>query len=270
MIRFLILSGYFELMLMLQVTGKLNQYINTHYSYLAFLSMVLAFILSVTQLIKWVRNKKSTHSHFSTKKSLLLAYLITSIPLFVGFCFPTVSLDASIVDTKGFHFPLAKESTGDAQIRTQYLRPDTSIYYNKNDYTDLMTKIKNKYIDKGTIKVTDENYLELMEIIYNYPGEFIGKNIQYTGFFYQDPEKKANYGFLFRFGIIHCIADSGVFGLLNSFPTNVPYKTNEWVHVSGKIELEHYKPFNRNLPTVVVTKAEKTVAPHNQYVYRSF
>ena len=45
MIRFLILVGYFEITMYLQLTGKLNQYINLHYSYLAYLSMILSFIL---------------------------------------------------------------------------------------------------------------------------------------------------------------------------------------------------------------------------------
>ena len=39
---FLILSGYFELMMYLQVSGKLNQFINVHYRYLAILSMIVA------------------------------------------------------------------------------------------------------------------------------------------------------------------------------------------------------------------------------------
>ena len=38
MLRFLILVGYFEMTMYLYVTGKLDQYINLHYSYLAFLS----------------------------------------------------------------------------------------------------------------------------------------------------------------------------------------------------------------------------------------
>ena len=45
MLRFLILSGYFELVMYLQVSGKLNQYINIHYSYLAYISMVLSLSL---------------------------------------------------------------------------------------------------------------------------------------------------------------------------------------------------------------------------------
>ena len=58
MLRFLILSGYFELVMYLQVSGKLNQYINIHYSYLAYISMVLSFILAVVQLIVWMKQMK--------------------------------------------------------------------------------------------------------------------------------------------------------------------------------------------------------------------
>ena len=58
MLRFLILSGYFELVMYLQVSGKLNQYINIHYSYLAYISMILSFILAVVQLIVWMKQMK--------------------------------------------------------------------------------------------------------------------------------------------------------------------------------------------------------------------
>lgn len=41
------------LMMYLQISGELNQYINIHYNYLAVLSMVLAFIMAIVQLILW-------------------------------------------------------------------------------------------------------------------------------------------------------------------------------------------------------------------------
>ena len=66
MLRFLILSGYFELVMYLQVSGKLNQYINIHYSYLAYISMILSFILAVVQLIVWMKQIK-VHSHLSAE-----------------------------------------------------------------------------------------------------------------------------------------------------------------------------------------------------------
>ncbi len=64
MIRFLILAGYFELTMYLQLSGKLNQYINLHYSYLAYIYVLVLCFSSCVQLIIWVKQMK-IHSHLS-------------------------------------------------------------------------------------------------------------------------------------------------------------------------------------------------------------
>lgn len=280
MLRFLILSGYFELMMYLQVSGKLDQYINVHYRYLAILSMILSALLALVQLYLWVKNGKAeeeTHEHdhdhdhgLSKPYQRGIAYVLLALPVIVGTLFPTVSLDTTIVEAKGFNFPVSKESVGDPEMQTQYLKPDTSIYFNKSDYLDQMSELKEKYGDKQTIEITDENYLEVMELIYNYPSEFIGKKISYEGFVYQTPNDSNPDVFLFRFGIIHCVADSGVFGLLTHMPEGVTVKNDEWYKIEGTIQSDYYQPFKREIPSVVVTNAEKVAAPKNQYVYRSF
>lgn len=280
MLRFLILSGYFELMMYLQVSGKLDQYINVHYRYLAILSMILSALLALVQLYLWVKNGKAeeeTHEHdhdhdhgLSKPYQRGIAYVLLALPVIVGTLFTTVSLDTTIVEAKGFNFPVSKESVGDPEMQTQYLKPDTSIYFNKSDYLDQMNELKEKYGDKQTIEITDENYLEVMELIYNYPSEFIGKKISYEGFVYQTPNDSNADVFLFRFGIIHCVADSGVFGLLTHMPEGVTVKNDEWYKIEGTIQSDYYQPFKREIPSVVVTNAEKVSAPKNQYVYRSF
>lgn len=280
MLRFLILSGYFELMMYLQVSGKLDQYINVHYRYLAILSMILSALLALVQLYLWVKNGKAeeeTHEHdhdhdhgLSKPYQRGIAYVLLALPVIVGTLFPTVSLDTTIVEAKGFNFPVSKESVGNPEMQTQYLKPDTSIYFNKSDYLDQMNELKEKYGDKQTIEITDENYLEVMELIYNYPSEFIGKKISYEGFVYQTPNDSNEDIFLFRFGIIHCVADSGVFGLLTHMPEGVTVKNDEWYKIEGTIQSDYYQPFKREIPSVVVTNAEKVSAPKNQYVYRSF
>ena len=287
MIRFLILSGYFELMMYLQVSGKLDQYINVHYRYLAILSMILSALLALVQLYIWVKSdsvkgKKQVdeevhhhhdhdHDHGLTKPSQrVIAYVLLALPVIVGTLFPTVSLDTTIVEAKGFNFPISKESVGDPEMQTQYLKPDTSIYFNKSDYLDQMKKLKEKYDDKQLIKITDENYLEVMELIYNYPSEFIGKKISYEGFVYKTPDGEKEDNFLFRFGIIHCVADSGVFGLLTHLPEGTNVKNDEWYKVEGTIQSDYYEPFKRDIPVVEVNTLTKIEAPKNQYVYRSF
>lgn len=280
MIRFLILIGYTILMMYLQVSGRLNQYINVHYRYLAVLSMILSFVLAIVQLIIWNKeeDKKLTdhdshadHDHGLNKPyQREIAYLLLSLPLIVGFMFPTISLDTSIVEAKGFNFPLSKESVGDPDVETQYLKPDTSIYFDKTDYNEQMKQALTRYITDNHVKVTEENYLEVMELIYTYPSEFIGKTISYKGFAFNSTQKEQQNIFVFRFGIIHCVADSGVFGLLIHMPAGQTLKNNDWVELTGKIRSDYYVPFKREIPVVDVTKVKQVKEPKNQYVYRSF
>ncbi|MGM0169518.1 hypothetical protein IGI39_003834 [Enterococcus sp. AZ135] len=278
MIRFLILSGYFELMMYLQVSGRLDQYINVHYRYLIFLTMALSLVLALVQLKIWAgsekpeeHNQHDGHNHGLTKPYQRgIAYLLLVLPLVVGTLFPTISLDTTIVEAKGFSFPISKESVGDPEMNTQYLKPDTSIYYNKSDYNDQMTKLMKKYETDQKLEITDENYLEVMELIYNYPNSFVGKKISFNGFVYEAGKKDQKYDFLFRFGIIHCVADSGVFGLMTKLPDNLTVKNNQWLHVEGTITLDFFEPFDRQIPAVEVSSAQTVSAPKNQYVYRAF
>ena len=107
MIRFLVLAGYFELTIYLHLSGKLNQYINMHYSYLAYISMVLSFILAIVQLYIWMKQVK-THSHLNNRLAKVTSIALLAIPIVVGLTFPTVSLDSQTVSAKGYHFPLSE------------------------------------------------------------------------------------------------------------------------------------------------------------------
>ena len=285
MIRFLILAGYAGLMMFLQVTGKLDQFINVHYQYLAILSTVLALILALFQLYTWVKEnpqaagEKTEHHHEQEKAQEEhdhglkrpyqrgLAYLLLALPIIVGTMFPTVSLSTTIVEAKGFQFPLSKESVGDPQMETQYLQPNTSLYYNKEDYQKQMDELMTKYGDQDSLQITDENYLEVMELIYNYPSDFIGRKIHYEGFVFQAEDQAT---FVFRFGIIHCVADSGVFGLRVNLPQDVEVTNDQWIAVDGVIASEFYAPFKRNLPMVEAQTITPIAPPENQYVYRTF
>lgn len=271
MIRFLILAGYFEITMYLHLSGKLDQYINLHYSYLAYLSMVLSFILAVVQLIVWMKQMK-VHSHLTSRWAKLGSIALLLLPLIVGFLFPTVSLDSTTVSAKGFHFPLAEGSSKAVQqdegTTNQYLKPDTSTYFTKGAYEKEMRAAAKKYVKLDTIQVTTENYMEVMEVIYDYPEDFVGKNLEFTGFVYNDPSDSHNL-FLFRFGIIHCIADSGVYGLLMT-GSSQHYENNTWLQAKGKISLHYHKSLGQSLPTLEVESLTPVEKPDNPYVYRVF
>lgn len=280
MIRTIILSGYFGMMSYLQVTGKLNQYINPKYEYLTTMTMVFTLFLAIVQLIKWVKEDEDKsrskccddghHYGGANLFSKIWTYGLVALPVAVVFLLPTVNLDASIVEAKGFNFPISKDSTSFGDIEQQYLKPNTHIFFNDQDYEELMTKDMEKYEGQDTILMTDDNYLEIMELIYNYPQKFIGRKITLTGFIYNEPNSKET--FLFRFGILHCVADSGVYGLLldnNQVKTN-SLPNNQWVTIEGIIDTQFYEPFTQTLPMIKVEAFKEINSPKSEYVYRLF
>ena len=158
MIRFIILVGYFELSMYLQLSGKLDQYINTHYAYLAYISMVLSFVLAIVQLVIWVKNMK-LHSHLQGKLAKFASPIILAIPVLVGLLIPTVTLDSTTVSAKGYHFPLAAGSAGTVSedgTTVQYLKPDTSLYFTSSAYKKEMQKELKQYEGTGPVKITTD------------------------------------------------------------------------------------------------------------------
>lgn len=271
MIRFLILAGYFEMTMYLYISGKLEQYINLHYSYLAYVSMILSFILSMVQLLSWMKETEQ-HSHLTKLSAHLSSLFLLLIPLVVAWFFPTVSLDSTTVAAKGYHFPLAVENDQTTQVQegttVQYLKPDSSIYFTKSSYQTEMRDVADRYLAEDRIVLTNENYMEVMEAIYDYPTEFAGKQIDMVGFVYQDPDNP-HQQFLFRFGIIHCIADSGVYGLLSTGSSQT-FPDNTWVRASGTITSSYHTSLNQHLPTLALDQIEEIQAPTSPYVYRVF
>lgn len=271
MMRFLVLVGYFEMSMYLYLTGKLDQYINTHYTYLAYIAMVLSFVLALVQLTIWVK-QLTPHSHLSPKMATLISPLILLFPVFVALAVPTVTLDATTVAAKGYHFPLAEGSNAQTAAEDgqsiQYLKPDTSTYFTSAAYKKAMQTALKQYDNQQTITITAENYMEVMELIYLYPEHFLDRDITYTGFVYNEPGHEG-YQFLFRFGIIHCIADSGVYGLLTTKNTT-QYPDNSWVSVTGRLQIEYDQLLNQTLPVLHIHQEKIVSKPNNPYVYRSF
>lgn len=286
MLRVYLLYGYAALMTYFHVSGKLEQYINMKYAYLSLIALFGTLILGTIQLILVFRDEDAdAHKHIVTAKPApgehvhtgenrwwkkVIVYCLLAFPLLSGFTFPEVSLDSNIVAAKGFKFPTNTDAVGDSFVRNQYLKPDTSFYYNKEDYTKTMQAELKPYVNKEHITLTDDNYLTVMELIYDYPALFSGKQLTLTGFSYEETANTNKQLFLFRFGVVHCVADSGVFGLLLNLPTSQNYQNDTWLQATGTIGTDFYAPFKQTIPTLTVSDISKIKTPTEKYVYRKY
>ncbi|WP_141433253.1 TIGR03943 family putative permease subunit [Bacillus sp. 03113] len=280
MIRVFILIGFTYLFIHLHASGDISKYINMKYAYISEFAIYILLIFTLISIYFYQKGETS-HSHCHDEHcdhdhsheinrwwKRWATYLIFLFPIVSGLFFPIATLDSNIVEKKGFNFPVFDDN--DPYSRHQFLQPDTSVYYGEEGYEDLMDSSLKKLLKKPEITLNEDNYLSDLETVYNYSGDFIGRDMSITGFSYKTSELANNQLFLFRFGIIHCIADSGVYGMLVEFPDDLKVKNDEWLKVSGKLETIYYQPFKKTIPIIKVTSWQTISQPKDPYVYRTY
>ncbi|CAM2861783.1 TIGR03943 family protein [Paenibacillus sediminis] len=293
MIRLYILAGFAFMFLQLHLNGNLNKYINTRYAYLSISAIVLLGILFIFEFLRlYLKERRETdnehehmhdnehhhnvhshghdHSHGeSSKLKRLLGYVILIFPILTGIFLPVQTLDSSFVNAKGFSFP-GIDTSADNPGYHQFLKPDTSVFYGKEGYEQVSHTEMSQFSSRQEINLTDKDYLKGLEAVYNFPNEFMGKTIGFNGFIYKGKQVDEKHYFVFRFGFIHCVADSGVFGMLVEFPKDIDLKDDEWVHVTGTLTSEFYQPFKQTIPVLKVSQWNNIDTPSDPYVYRTF
>jgi putative membrane protein len=89
------------------------------------------------------------------------------------------------------------------------------------------------------------------------------------GFSYNGPGEQPNQLFLLRFGIIHCVADSGAFGMMIQFPKNVHIPNDQWYQVTGTMDTVYYPQMKTKIPVLKVKSYKIIPKPKDPYVYRN-
>ncbi|MED1202425.1 TIGR03943 family putative permease subunit [Heyndrickxia acidicola] len=210
------------------------------------------------------------HSHEeNTWYKKVFVYGLLLIPLITGLFLPVATLNSTIVKAKGFHFAAIEDD--DPYSNHQVLRPNSSLYYGKDEYSSMEQSDLKTYGSKQHVTLNDGNYFRALESIYNYPGNYENKTITLKGFVYRAGDLSNNQLYLLRFGIIHCIADAGVYGMMVDFPKDMKAeKENTWLQVTGTLSTIYNHQFQGTIPYLQVTSWKVIQQPSDPYVYRKY
>lgn len=235
------------LMLILLITSNtLSLLINPGMQWLVLISILLLACLGIIQL--WMLREKELH------RSSWFGYVMLFIPLFLFFFAPPKALDASIGEKKGVSFKNTKPAAASQQQIV-------------NDLEDPYKKIKNQMLKQQVIILNDEQYIDYIDTMNFYPKEFAGKKVKIRGFVYRDETIGKNQFVVGRFAVTCCTADASVVGLLVQSKKAKQIKTNEWIEVTGTIQVTNYD--GSELPMVRLESYKKIHPPKDPYVYPS-
>jgi putative membrane protein len=240
------LAGFFLLLAWLTQTGDLALLINPHFKSLTELAAYLLLAMSVVQATQ-IYPKSSIHNHTSccshNHNGSLLPFILT---LLVAFLLPNNSLDANVAANKGLNFRLSGD-TGSALAAIP--RP-----------------LAETLATTQLIQVTDINFTEVMFEVNSFPTDYVGKEIEITGFVLKDATMAPTQFALARYVIVCCSADASPYGLLCNY-TTTDYPADTWLTIRGTIQLENRR--NKKLAVVNVTTAKPVPKPARPYIYPS-
>ncbi|WP_066415567.1 TIGR03943 family putative permease subunit [Sutcliffiella cohnii] len=300
-IRGIILLGFTLLFFKLIVSGDIINFIAPRMMPFMYFAVAVLFILGIQQI--WRSGSKKIeelvcncgfdHGGNSSPIQSVLIYSLFIFPIVTGFMFSDNILDSSIIDKRGFTSSKKLAEERQEQIeefdtsRAERYLEDPEAYMESLDERlndvplehpegfeiieppeGFYEELKVELLNSDTIVVDDDRYIPIMNIVDMSPEEFVGKRIEMIGFVYREPDFTENQFVVARFGLSCCVADAGVYGTLSNMPGGQNLELDEWVSVSGVLEVIEYNGWI--LPYIQVDSLEKIEQPKNPYIYEYY
>lgn len=256
-IRIFILFGFALLLSYLIITRDLDYFINPRLQYLSVISVLFLLVLGMIQL----KNVEKRGAH----PVGVWGYVMICLPIAFFLVFPSKPPDTSLADNKMYTYvpkqvketkPSTDEST---DVPQELSEEEWEIPYKKK-----AAELKKLPL----IVLTNENYVEVSNLLMMYPEQFKGKKIRAVGFVYREEGMKADQFVLGRLSMTCCVADAGVIGFLIDTAESNLFKKDQWFQVEGTFELK--KNDYGDVPGLKIQNYKKVPALKNSYVYQQF
>ncbi|NQX58228.1 TIGR03943 family putative permease subunit [Paenibacillus qinlingensis] len=301
--RTLILLGFSSYIVVLTKSDSLQLYIAPRMMIYVKIASVVLYIIACFQGFMALRSywgrSVDCDCHQPAPRSFLrnfIAYGLLVLPLMIGFLLPDTALNSTMVAAKGINLSAAtttmttprsesynlpsfpKPATSSQTLRAsqaeaeQTAQSDTDIeqlFKSPDEWNEDFAKMGVILYKKDRILVQPDIYMEILSTIDLFKDNFIGKEIELTGFVYREEDKMRRNQFVVgRFAVSCCSADASPYGVLVEFPTAPNYSQDMWVKVTGTIQNGQYN--GNDIFKIEATKIEKIEAPSSPYVYPNF
>lgn len=256
-VRALIWLGLVVYLLYLFKTGSIIYYIAPRMLIYVKAAVVFLFILAVFQMdiaIRSLRREKvacdcEPMPSTSLPKNVAM-YGLFVLPLLLGIFLPNTAMSSALAAKKGVNVG------------------GSAVTFRADQYSQDFAKLGIKLYQEEPIELGDDLYLEKLQSLNTFVDNFVGKEIQLTGFVYRDSDLAPNQLIVGRFAITCCTADASTYGVIVESPDASHIEKDTWVTVTGTIEKSEHK--GNAVMKIKASHFEKNQAPSNPYVYPNY
>lgn len=112
--------------------------------------------------------------------------------------------------------------------------------------------------------ISTSNYTNVLKAVHENIDDYVGVQINFTGYIYRVLDLKENQFVLARDMIVSSDFQSVIVGFLCEYENAREFKDNTWIEITGEI----YKgSYHGDMPIVRITKINEVTKPNDEYVY---
>lgn len=232
----LIFLGLFLFLLAKLINAQVLWYINKRFVILTEIGILLLVILALRLFIEGrFVHQSEEHDDHDHKPSAMNLWMML-IPLLIGVLIPAKPLDAAAVSAKGL-------TTTSALISSN---TSSKPFETESEQRNVLDWVKLFYFEKDLSPYT-------------------GQNASVIGFVYFDDRLPKGQFFVSRFILACCAADAYAVGMIVEPPAGASLKQNDWVQVSGPVDIVSFD--GRNSPLIHAESIVPVPQPDQPYLY---
>ncbi len=224
----LILLGMGIYLILLILTGNLDNYINQRFAWLVVVGALIFFILGLTCLFQSLNPSKHEHAHHHYHISWDII-LVVAFPLLLAILIPSRSLGIEAVNGG-----VSLNPVGVANVARSPLDRNILDWLREFDHA-------------------------------NTPAQFNGTAVDVVGFVYREPIHPQDGFMLARFTMSCCVADAFPIGMPIIAAGAEQYAAGEWLRVKGQLKASAFG--GDFLPVVFADAIEAVDEPRQPYLY---
>ncbi|MFC4103062.1 TIGR03943 family putative permease subunit [Paenibacillus xanthanilyticus] len=282
LIRAVLLGGFALFIVQLARGDALSLYIAPRMEPFVKLSALVLYAAAIYQVYAAFRASKGQkaadcgcdHEPPVSIPKNVVVYGLFVLPLALGFLLPEATLGSSLAAKKGITFAGAETlANAGSGVKTPPSLPASGSgaqepIFLADEYTASYAAYGKQLYAQPAIAVPDQWFIETLTTLDLYRQNFIGKQVELSGFVYRDEAMGADQFAVSRFAMNCCSADSLPYGLVATFENAATLRKDSWVKVSGTLEEGQYD--GDTILQLLVTHIESIRTPDSPYVYPDY
>ncbi|MCQ6280784.1 TIGR03943 family putative permease subunit [Bacillus sp. EB600] len=293
LVRGTILIGFMLFFFKLLLTHDIILLLAPKMVHFIYFTLFIFLILGVLLILRGTSDQEhhyhchcaGEHSYPPSFMKSLFFYLLFIIPIITGFLFSNNVLNSSVAMNRPIKLGSSSQGSANSNAIQNNVNSKKDNTPSGDDVIKAITKnngstpspsmpdpisqaeytsIKNRLLQTKNIKMTDDLYVPILNIIQDNVSKMIGKTITTKGFVYREKNFDQDKIIIARFGITCCVADASVYGIMAA--GNVAkLPKDKWIEVTGTIEKSNYN--GSPAPLLKIQQLSLIAPPPQPYVF---